>query len=97
MMRRWPQWRLSEDVTALYQERSGIAMASRANATHRRLARENGATIVDGAEVGAVREVDGEVEVEVDGKVQRVGSLIVAAGAWTNRVWAISVSISPSR
>ena len=29
VMRRWPQWRLSEDVTALYQERSGIAMASR--------------------------------------------------------------------
>ena len=83
VMKRWPQWRLSEDVSALYQERSGIAMASRANATHRRLARENGATLVDGAEVGAVREVDGEVEIEVDGKIQRVGSLIVAAGAWT--------------
>jgi sarcosine oxidase len=83
VMRRWPQWSLSEDVTALYQERSGIAMASRANVTHRRLARDNGATLVDGAEVGAIREVDGEVEIEVDGKIQRVGSLIVAAGAWT--------------
>jgi sarcosine oxidase len=42
VMRRWPQWRLEDDVTALYQERSGIAMASRANAAHRRLAREQG-------------------------------------------------------
>ncbi|MET0697056.1 MAG: FAD-dependent oxidoreductase, partial [Acidimicrobiia bacterium] len=86
VMRRWPQWRLSEDVTALYQERSGIAMASRSNETHRRLARENGATLVDGAGVGAVREVDGEVEIEVDGRTHRVGSLIVAAGAWTPTV-----------
>jgi len=86
VMRRWPQWNLSEDVTALFQERSGVAMASRANATHRQLARENGATLVDGAEVGSIREVDGEVEIEVDGKAQRVGSLIVAAGAWTPTV-----------
>jgi len=83
VMRRWPQWRLGEDVTALYQEQSGIAMASRANATHRRLAMENGATLADDAGVGSIREVDGEVELEVDGEVQRVGSLIVAAGAWT--------------
>ena len=33
-----------------------------------------------------IREVDGEVEIEVDGKVHRVGSLIVAAGAWTPTV-----------
>ncbi len=86
VMRRWPQWRLGDDVTALYQERSGIAMASIANATHRRLARENGATLIDGAGVGAIREVDGEVELEVAGKTHRVGSLIVAAGAWTQSV-----------
>lgn len=83
VMRRWPQWSLDEDVTALYQERSGIAMASRANATHRRLAREHGAALVDGAVIGAIREADGEVEIQVEGRTHRVGSLIVAAGAWT--------------
>jgi sarcosine oxidase len=61
-------------------------MASRANATHRRLARDNGAILVDGAEVDTIREVDGEVEIEVDARIQRVGSLIVAAGAWTSVV-----------
>ena len=44
VMGRWPQWKLTEDVTALFQEQSGIAMASRANTAHRRLAREQGAT-----------------------------------------------------
>ena len=28
VMKRWPQWRLPGDVTALYQAQSGIAMAS---------------------------------------------------------------------
>jgi sarcosine oxidase len=88
VMSRWPQWRLTDDVTALFQERAGIAMASRANVTHRKLAAENGATLVDGVEVTRVREVDGEVEIEVGGRVHRVGTLIVAAGAWTNRILA---------
>ena len=86
VMRRWPQWRLDDDVTALFQERSGIAIASRANATHRRLARENGAILREGVEVGAIREVGGEVEIVIEGEVQSVGSLIVAAGAWTPAV-----------
>jgi sarcosine oxidase len=85
VMRRWPQWHLTDDVTALFQEKSGIAMASRANATHRRLATENGATLVEGVEVISIREVDGEVELGLDGRVHRLGSLVIAAGAWTNR------------
>ncbi len=86
VMLRWPQWRLSDDVTALFQEQSGLVMASRANATHRRLAGEAGATLIDGSEVTAIRESAGEVEIEVDGRVVRAGSLIVAAGAWSNRL-----------
>ena len=86
VMRRWPQWRLDDDVTALFQESSGIAMASRANAAHRRLAAEHGATLLEHVAVGGVREVDGEVEVVIEGRAHRVGSLVVAAGAWTNQV-----------
>jgi sarcosine oxidase len=88
VMRRWPQWRLTDGVTALFQERSGIAMASKANATHRRLALDNGATLMEGTDVGDIREVEREVEMVVDGRAHRVGSLIVAAGAWTVRVLA---------
>ena len=86
VMTRWPQWRLDDDVTALFQESSGIAMASRANTAHRRLAVEHGATLLDQTAVSGVREVDGEVEVVIDERAHRVGSLVVAAGAWTNQV-----------
>ena len=37
--RRWPQFRIGDDVHGLFQEQSGIAMAARANAAHQRLAR----------------------------------------------------------
>jgi sarcosine oxidase len=36
--------------------------------------------------VSGLREVDGEVEVMVDGHMHRVGSLVIAAGAWTQPV-----------
>ena len=85
LMRRWPQWQVGEDVTALYQEQSGIAMASRANTTHRRLAAEHGAHLVDSVEVESILETEGEVEVVAGGTTYRASNVIVAAGAWTNR------------
>ncbi|HLF59695.1 MAG TPA: N-methyl-L-tryptophan oxidase [Acidimicrobiia bacterium] len=86
VMRRWPQWRLGDDVTALYQDRSGLVMASRANAAHRRLAREQGATLIDDSEVTAIRDTGDEVEVVLDGASHRAEKVIIAAGAWTNRL-----------
>lgn len=86
IMRRWPQWRLSDDVTAIFQEQSGIAMATRANAAHRSMAIANGADLLDSAPVTSIREVGGEVEVVAGGEPYRAESLIVAAGAWTNRL-----------
>jgi sarcosine oxidase len=88
VMRRWPQWRLKDDVTALYQARSGIAMASRANSTHRRMAAAQGATMLEGEEVTAIRESNGEVEVVAGGVTHRAENLVIAAGAWTNRLLA---------
>ena len=46
IMRRWPQWRLTDDMHGLFQEQSGIAMAARGNAAHVRMAREHGATLL---------------------------------------------------
>ena len=84
VMRRWPQWKLPGDVTALFQERSGIAQAARANRAHRSMAVANGATLIDGAPVSSIREVGDEVEVVAGGKAYRAESLIIAAGAWSN-------------
>ena len=84
VMRRWPAFTLGDDVRGLYQRDGGIAMASRANRAHRRMAREHGATLVDRAPVTAIRDAFGEVEVEAGGTRYRCRRLVVAAGPWTN-------------
>jgi sarcosine oxidase len=87
IMRRWPPWRLTEDVHGLFQEQGGIAMAARGNAAHVRMARQYGATLLDRTPVESVRHLDGEVEVVVaGGRAYRARRLIVTAGAWSNRI-----------
>lgn len=85
-MRRWPQWRLSGDVRVMYQESSGIVAAALANATHRRLAEAQGATLVDRARVTEVREGGGMYELETERGTYRAERLIVTADAWTNEM-----------
>jgi len=88
IMRRWPSFRLSDDIHGLYQAESGIAMAARGNAAHQRVARENGATLRDRAPVEAIRPSHGEIEVDAGGVRYRCGRLIIAAGAWSNHALA---------
>ena len=85
-MRRWPQWRLDEDVRVMFQEASGIAAAATANAAHRRVAGELGATLVDNARVTSVREGGGGYELVAAGITYRAERLIVTADAWTNEI-----------
>ncbi len=90
VMRRWPQWRLTDDTTAMWQVQGGLADPYKGNAAHRRLAATRGATLVDRSPVTSVREVAGELEVTVAGGtlagVHRAHRVIVAADAWTNRL-----------
>ncbi len=86
IMRRWPQFTLTDDCRGLYQADGGIAMAARANAIHQRLAREYGATLMDGKPVSVVRSVGGEVEVVAGSHAFRCRKLVVAAGPWSNAV-----------
>lgn len=88
IMRRWPQWRLTDEVHGLYQEQSGIAMAARGNAAHVRMAREHGATLLERTPVEAIRPAGGEVEVRTAEATYRCQRLVVSAGAWSNRLLA---------
>jgi sarcosine oxidase len=88
IMRRWPQWRLTGDMHGLFQEQSGIAMAARGNATHVRMARAHGATLRDRTPVLEIRPTGGEVEVRTPDATYRCRRLVIAAGAWSNRVLA---------
>jgi sarcosine oxidase len=86
IMRRWPQFHLSDDVEGLYQADGGIAPAARCNAVHQRLARAYGATLRDNTPITSVRPVAGEFEVIADQTLYRAQNLIITAGAWTNQV-----------
>jgi sarcosine oxidase len=88
IMRRWPQFRLTDDIYGLYQSQSGIVMAARANAAHQRMAREHGGTLRDRVSVSAVRPLNGEIELDVDGIAHRCSRLLITAGAWSNEALA---------
>ena len=85
-MRRWPQWRLADDVRVMYQADTGIAAAARANAAHRRLATSMGATLVERARVTEIRESGGLYELESEAGTFRAERIILAADAWTNEL-----------
>ena len=86
--RRWPVWQVGDDVHGLYQAQGGIAMAARANAAHQRMAREHGATLLDGCPVTAIREAGGEFDVEAGGRRYHCAKVAIAAGPWSNHALA---------
>jgi sarcosine oxidase len=88
VMRRFPQFRLDDGVRAVYQEDAGIVDAGRANSTHVALARARGATVLDDTPLRGVRTVGDGVEIYTDGGTFSARRLVVAAGAWTNKVLA---------
>jgi sarcosine oxidase len=88
-MRRWPQWRLADDTVSIYQAAGGLADPNRANAAHQRLAREQGATLLDRTPVTALRDRGGQVEIDTGGAgTFSAGAVVLAADAWTNELLA---------
>ena len=85
-MKRWPPWRLSDDIRVMYQEDSGIVAAAKANAAHRRLAESMGATLVPNARVTEVREVGDLYELDTEAGIYRAERLVLATDAWTNEL-----------
>jgi sarcosine oxidase len=86
VVRWWPQWRLDDRHEAIHSADSGFVDPNRANAAHRRIARERGAVLVDRTPVTALRTVEGGVEVEAGGVRHAAPRAILAAAAWTNRL-----------
>jgi sarcosine oxidase len=84
IMRRWPSFRLPDEVQGLYQAAGGIAPAARCNAAHLRLARRHGAVLRDHVPVTSIRPRGDEMEVVTGEKVYRCQRLVVAADAWCN-------------
>jgi monomeric sarcosine oxidase len=87
--RRWPQWRVGDELRAMWQREGGLADPFRGNAAHRRLARANGATLRDRSPVTWIRDAGGgDLEVLTPDATYRTGRVVVAADAWTNELLA---------
>ena len=83
---RFPQFRLADDFTALYQPESGFVKASNAVLGHIKLAESKGATVKAGTAVTAIDVEAGSVEVSTSDETYSAGRLIVTAGAWAKRL-----------
>jgi len=87
-MRHFPQFRLQEDDRVVYEASAGLVDPGKANAAHRALGRRRGAVVLENCPVSAVRPQPDGVEVETEQGVFWGKRLVVASGAWTNRVLA---------
>jgi len=70
----------------VYSPQTGIVPAGQGTRVMQELARVRGATLHGNTPVRAIRPVDGEVDIVTDDGVTRVGSVVITADAWTNRV-----------
>jgi len=89
LMRRWPQWRVPDGITAISQADAGVIAASRANEAHRRLARARGADLMAETRVLGIAEDPGlGFTVETSHGTFHADALVVTADSWTNEVLA---------
>jgi sarcosine oxidase len=83
VLARWPQLRLPEGTTALFQERTAIVPAARGTAAMQRRAVAHGAVLRDRTPVRAIRPTSDGVEVVTDDEVVSAARVVVTADAWT--------------
>lgn len=88
LMRRYPQFRVKQEMEVLWQADSGLADAARGNAAHIATARLHGATILDRCPVTGLRPFDGGAEVHTERGTFTCRKLIVTAGSWVDEVLA---------
>lgn len=88
IMKRWPPFRLPEDVHGLFQAEGGIAPAARCNAAHIRQARAHGAVLRDHAPVTSVRPAGDRLEITAGEVTYGCRKLIITADAWSNTILA---------
>jgi len=86
--RRWPQWKLPGDVSALFQADAGILDVGRACAVQLELARAHGAQLRTRTRVLRLEDRGDEIAVHTDAGVIRAGHVVACTGKWTARLLA---------
>lgn len=82
LMRRFPQFVVSEGSWALYEPTGGMAFPERCVTAQLRLAETAGARVLTGERVLGVREEGGGVVVRTDRREISAGGAVLAAGGW---------------
>lgn len=84
IMRRWPQFRLDDDVFGTFQGQGGIVPGTGGMMAHARTARARGATLLDNTPVTSITPLSDGVKVTTPNATYRCRHLVMAADAWTN-------------
>jgi monomeric sarcosine oxidase len=82
LMRRFPQWRVEDDVTGLYQEAAGLVDIRRTVSAHTSLALAHGVEFLPGTKVTAIERAQNSVTVRTDRGDFDADNLVVAAASW---------------
>lgn len=83
---RWPQFRLTGDVEALFQPDGGILDIRRACAANRALAVDRGAAVVPDARVYAIEETAHGVRLTTTAGEVEAERVVMCGGAWTSQL-----------
>ncbi len=86
--RRFPAWRLPDDVVGIFEPRAGMLDPEAAIEAHLELARRHGADLRFGEAIVSWRADGDGVEVATSRGTYRAARLVLAVGAWTPRVLA---------
>lgn len=97
---RFPQFRLDDDMQAIYQADAGVLKASRCVLAHIRLAQQHGATVIEQAAVKSITPTPSHVTVETAQGTFQAGQLVIAAGSWSKPLLeklGLSLPLQPTR
>ncbi len=84
--RRYPQWRIDDDVVAMYQRDTGLVDIRRANAAHLARAREMGATVKPDTCVTEIGSTDSGVTIVAGDETYTAESAVLCVASWLPRL-----------
>ena len=86
LRRRWPEIRVADDTTGIWQERTSIVHAARTTSTLQRLAAAEGAHLIERSPVLAVEPCGDSVSVRTADATFTAARVMVCADAWTAKL-----------
>jgi sarcosine oxidase len=84
--KRFPGFRMEPDQLGQFEANAGYLLVEQCVIAHARLATQRGADLRHGVEVRGWRPENGRVAVETDAGSFRAANLIIAAGAWSEKL-----------